>query len=124
MQAQHPKLSWTLTFCIAAIIIALTLNPSHVVLDLAVFDLWDKAQHTLAFALLVLPNACWNRRALPVTALAAALLGGAIELIQPLVGREASWGDFTADLVGVALGTALGTLLVQSLRRLQAGRAG
>jgi VanZ family protein len=123
MQSHHPKLSCTLTFCIASIIIALTLSPALVV-ELSVFDLWDKAQHTLAFALLVLPNACWNRRALPVTALAAALLGGVIEVIQPLVGRAASWGDFTADLVGVALGAALGTLLVLSLRRLQAGRAG
>lgn len=120
---QHPKLSGTLTCFIAAIIIALTLTPGAAVLDFVVFDLWDKAQHTLAFALLVLPNACFNRRAFPITALAAALLGGGIELIQPLVGREASWGDFVADLMGVALGASLGTLLIQSLRRLQAGRA-
>lgn len=120
----YPTVSWMVTSCIGAIIIVLTLTPGAAVLDLAGFDLWDKAQHVLAFAALVLPNACLNQRALSVTVLGAVLLGGGIELIQPFVGREASLGDFGADLVGIALGAAFGTALIQSLRRLQRGRAG
>lgn len=120
----YPTVSWTVTSCVAAIIIVLTLTPGAAVLDLAGFDLWDKAEHALAFAALVLPNSCCNRRSLPLTVLGAVLLGGAIELIQPFVGREASLGDFAADLVGIASGAALGSALIQSLRRLQTGRAG
>ena len=120
----RPLLSWAVTSLVAAAIVALTLTPGVSVLDLTGVDLWDKAQHALAFALLVLPNACCNRRALPRTMLAAALLGGVIELVQPMVGRQASWSDFAADLVGVATGVALGTLVSGSRFRLQSGRAG
>ena len=120
----HPMLSWVATFCIAATIIALTLTPGVTALDLPGFDLWDKAQHAIAFAFLVLPNACFNRPALPITMFAATLLGAGIELIQPFVGREASLGDFAADMAGIALGAALGILLLQSIQRLQTGRAG
>lgn len=112
-------LSWTVTSLVAAAIIALTLTPGVTVLDLTGFDIWDKAQHALAFALLVLPNACCNRRTLPRTMLAAAVLGGVIELVQPMVGRQASWGDFAADLLGVAAGAGLGTLMSRSHYLLQ-----
>ena len=48
------------------------------------------------------------------TIIAALMLGGIIELLQPGFGRDASWGDFSADVCGVAVGIALG-LAVRTL---------
>ena len=48
----------------------------------------DKAHHLLAFAALTLPCAVLYPKALLRVALAAAIFGGAIEVIQPYVGRQ------------------------------------
>ena len=117
----RPLLSWAVTSLVAAAIVALTLTPGVSVLDLTGVDLWDKAQHALAFALLVLPNACCNRRALPRTMLAAALLGGVIELVfrqrrRGPVGRLRGLGEIDAQkfahqiLQAVAVGIGAGEL--------------
>ena len=38
----------------------------------------------------------------------AALSGASVELLQPLFGRSSQWPDFAADLIGIAVGVALG----------------
>ncbi len=46
---------------------------------------------------------------------AAILFGGAIELIQPYVGREGEWADFVADVIGIGCGVVLG-LTIRAIR--------
>lgn len=71
----------------------------------------DKTLHLLAFAALVLPMAiACPRRLLWLVPLACAY-GGAIELLQPLVGRENELWDWIADISGVAAGATFGLLM-------------
>ncbi|MFC6639855.1 teicoplanin resistance protein VanZ [Sulfitobacter sp. JBTF-M27] len=96
------------TGLLAAIIAWLTLSPPKQHVD---GILSDKAYHAIAFAALALPCAVLYARALTWTMPIAALFGAAIELIQPIVGRSAETADFVADLVGLAIGVALGLFL-------------
>jgi hypothetical protein len=50
-------------------------------------------------------STAWPMVLLPALSLALGL-GGAIELVQPLVGRSASWGDLFDDGAGALLGAA------------------
>ena len=77
-------------------------------LQLPVFDGWDKAQHTLAFAVLT----AWALWIWPVRVLRVLLgmlaYGAGLELAQWAVGwRFAEWADLAADAVGVALAWVL-----------------
>lgn len=65
---------------------------------------WDKLAHGLAFAWVYMALAWALRWRGLWLALLAAALGGAVELHQFfLPGFEPSWGDWAADLAGVAL---------------------
>ena len=73
-----------------------------------VFNLWDKAQHALAFTalttvgLLAYPRQPWR------VAIGLLAFGGAIELAQAATGwRYGEWSDWLADAVGLAAGSAL-----------------
>lgn len=68
----------------------------------AAANVWDKALHFVAFGLILWSIGVLFRR-LPRTlaALSALVLGGAVELIQGMVGRDASWGDVLADGLGI-----------------------
>ena len=68
----------------------------------------DKVAHAAAFGLLILPTAWGYPRALAVTIPAALLLGGAIELLQPLVGRGRELADFLMNVLGIGLGLLVG----------------
>ena len=72
--------------------------------------LTDKQLHALAFALLVLPLGWADIRHAVWLAPLALAYGGAIELVQPFVGRGAEWGDLLADGIGIGLGLAPGAL--------------
>ncbi|MEJ6022875.1 VanZ family protein [Ramlibacter sp. PS4R-6] len=68
---------------------------------------WDKANHTLAFAVLaLLGSACWpsmNGRVL----VALAAYGGAIEIAQTFTEtRMGEWIDWLADVAGLAVAAA------------------
>lgn len=70
-----------------------------------VFDIWDKAQHALAFAALAAmarwayPGASWR-----TLAVALLLHGAAIELAQAATGwRHGDVADWLADAVGVGV---------------------
>lgn len=68
----------------------------------------DKLMHMVAYAALVFPVVAVRPRvALPAVVLAA-LLGAAIELIQPHFGRMAEWEDALANLLGALLGAGFG----------------
>lgn len=65
--------------------------------------IWDKAAHFVAFGLILWSLGVLFRRIPRLWAAAIAIaLGGAVEIIQSFVGRDPSWGDFLADILGVA----------------------
>jgi hypothetical protein len=70
--------------------------------------IWDKAAHFVAFGLFLWCFGVLFRR-LPRLGAAALVigLGAAVEIIQGLVGRDASWGDLLADSLGVVAALAL-----------------
>jgi VanZ family protein len=70
--------------------------------------IWDKAAHFVSFGLILWSIGVLFRR-LPRTlaALSALGLGGAVEVVQGMVGRDASWGDFLADGLGILLALLL-----------------
>ena len=61
----------------------------------------DKFFHFFAFALMAPPLLFITRTKVLKVAAVAILYGGAIELIQPIVGRNAEVMDLVADIVGV-----------------------
>jgi hypothetical protein len=50
--------------------------------------------------------------------LGVAALGGGLEIIQTLVGRDGEWGDFFANDLGALLGLALAAAYLAVPRRL------
>lgn len=74
----------------------------------AAANVWDKAAHFVAFGLILWSIGVLFRR-LPRTlaALSALALGGAVEIVQGMVGRDASGGDFLADGLGILLALLL-----------------
>ena len=76
----------------------------------------DTVNHLLAYTVLS-GLALWRRRGPRAVAATVAMViafGGAIELIQPYVGRAAGWSDFISNSVGAAVGL----LLVNVSRRI------
>jgi VanZ family protein len=104
-ELRYRRLWMTLGLLLAAAITALSLLPNK---DLPDVHLWDKAKHTLAYVAL----AFWFgsvvvRRDYFWLALIVIAFGGAIELLQAQVGRDAEWGDLLADGVGTTIGLLL-----------------
>lgn len=104
------------TLLLAVTIVWGTLTPNPPTPDLN-SPLSDKLYHVMAFAGLVFPTAWLYARSLAWILPLAVLFGGAIELVQPYMGREAEVADVLADLVGLALGTVTGLALRAWLRR-------
>ncbi len=98
-----PSLFW---LALTAITV-LSLIPSAVVPDPLQF--WDKAQHTLAFALLTVLGGLSYPRHLKVVVLSLLIYGGLIELAQAnlTTTRFGDVIDWVADALGIAAGTAL-----------------
>ncbi|MBO9708186.1 MAG: VanZ family protein [Caulobacter sp.] len=80
---------------------------------------WDKAKHFIVFyvlsilASLALPQSRLHRIGLVLLA-----FGGAIEILQGFVGRDASWFDLFADACGIS--AAFGPMLVSKWWRAEA----
>ncbi|HEX4533727.1 MAG TPA: hypothetical protein VH000_05810 [Rhizomicrobium sp.] len=81
--------------------------------------LWDKLLHFIAYfglagmSLVALRPGRW---ALWTTA-ALIAMGGMLEIIQGMIGRDASWGDELANTLGAVIGCALGWGIVRLLER-------
>ena len=73
--------------------------------------IWDKAAHFVAFGLILWSLGVLFRR-LPRTwaALLAVAIGAGVEVVQRFTGRDPSWGDLLADILGVATALALWAL--------------
>lgn len=82
----------------------------------AAFDIWDKAQHALAFAVMAglgwlsYPGSARN------VVLGLLIYGALIEVVQSLTGwRVGDWQDWLADCIGLAM-VYLGGILWKPLR--------
>ncbi|MGY6411575.1 MAG: VanZ family protein [Alkalilacustris sp.] len=100
---------------VAVLIAILTLMPGDGVPDAPGND---KLHHFVAFATLVMPVVAARPKAVVWVAPAAILFGGAIELIQPFVGRSGEWADMLANTLGVGFGVGLGWVAHGVLRGL------
>jgi len=88
-------------------------------------SLYDKAGHFAAYIVLgFFTLRAINLRGVLSLALAIAactVLGGLIEIIQPLVGRNRELADFLVDLAGAAVGAAIAYCLMRKGRVGQKG---
>lgn len=65
---------------------------------------WDKAAHFVAFGVILLClGLLFSRLPRILLVIGAVVVGGAVEIIQGLTGRDASWGDLLADGLGALL---------------------
>lgn len=103
------KAALALTALVAAAIALLTLQPMPVPGPPG----GDKLHHLLAFAALVLPGTVLWPRWGPGLFIAAVAYGGAIEIVQPHVGRGGEVRDWVADCLGAGLGLVAGLALAR-----------
>lgn len=104
--------AWVVTVAI----VALTLSPVSPAPPMPV-DHADKLLHAVAFfAWASLVAAGWRWPGWRVL-IVAAVFGGAIELAQPLTGRDAELADLAADLAGAAAGLWVGLRVRERVRR-------
>jgi VanZ family protein len=82
--------------------------------------IWDKFDHfTAYFGLSLLATLAWGlRRSVIWIILGLMAGGGALEIIQSLVGRDGEWGDFFANDLGALLGFGLAAGYLAIPRRL------
>jgi VanZ family protein len=86
---------------------------------------WDKAEHfTAYFGLSLLASLAWGlRRSLVLIVLGLIALGGALEILQNLTGRDGEWLDELANSLGAITGAALACAYLAIPRRLVGGPA-
>lgn len=77
----------------------------------------DKIYYFGAFLVLVFPVIVTDTSRWTWVVPAAIIFGGAIEVTQPLTGRNADWLDFAAGIAGVLAGAALAEMLHNRIRR-------
>lgn len=84
--------------------------------------MWDKAEHFIAYlGLTLLASLAWGlRRSLVAVFAGMVALGGALEIIQSFVGRDAEWGDFLANDLGALTGMTVAVIYLAIPRRLVA----
>ena len=71
----------------------------------------DKLAHFIAFVLLAIPLNTVARSFSIRLNMGFVLFGGAIEMIQPVVGRHGDWLDFFVDMIGVLVGMILARVI-------------
>lgn len=81
---------------------------------------WDKAQHfTAYFGLALLATLAWGRRrGLIWIVLGVIALGGVMEILQGIVGRDAAWLDQLANTLGSLAGAGVAIAYLAIPRRL------
>ena len=85
--------------------------------------LWDKLDHfTAYFGLALLATLGWGlQRSLVWVLLGLMALGGSLEIVQSLVGRDGEWGDFFANDLGTLVGLTVAAAYLAVPRRLVEG---
>ncbi len=108
---RHPApWAWAATALLATVLCILTLSPQT---STVARPSPDKLYHFIGFGALALPLCLAFPRHAWAVILGVAAFGAAVEIIQPIVGRGAEWGDLLADMLGAA--TAAGVAV--ALRR-------
>ncbi len=104
-------------FCAGVLaVVALSLLPQQA---LPHFNLWDKAQHLVAYLCLALAGGMKFRdwRSLLALGLGLVALGVGLEVIQWMVpGRQPSRGDIVANTLGVAMGLTIARFAASRIR--------
>lgn len=77
---------------------------------------FDKLAHLLSFAAIAMPLAWRYPRHWRAIALGVLAYGGLLELVQPMTGRHAEWGDLLADGIGSVSGAFVAARLRRSRR--------
>ena len=86
--------------------------------------IWDKWEHFVAyFGLALMGVLGWSGRRTLVIFIAVVALGGALEILQAFVGRDAEWADMLANTIGATIGTLLALLLLWLARLVDRKRA-
>ena len=63
--------------------------------------IWDKGAHFVAFGVILLCfGALFPRLPRLALAVGSVAVGGLVEIVQGMTGRDASWGDLLADALG------------------------
>jgi VanZ family protein len=85
----------------------------------------DKLLHFLAyFGLAAIAAAAFaRRRAVLFALLGLVALGGALEILQGLTGRDAEWLDEAANALGASAGALAGLLFVRLVGQTPSGRS-
>lgn len=95
-------MSIVLYLVLACVIAVLTLMP--VPPGTGGFPGLDKLAHFVAFGVLAMPLSWRYPRFWGGIALLTLAYGGLIEMVQPLTGRQAEWGDLLANAAGAVGG--------------------
>jgi VanZ family protein len=79
--------------------------------------IWDKALHFIAYFGLggMICVALKGRRRVLAAILGLAVLGGLLEIVQGFTGRDPSFLDEAANILGAICGAAVGWLLIKAL---------
>jgi VanZ family protein len=82
--------------------------------------MWDKLDHFIAyFGLALLSTLAWGlKRSLIWLFLGLVVLGGGMEILQALLGRDAEWGDFIANDLGILTGLGVAAAYLAVPRQL------
>lgn len=113
-----PRNAAVLTIALAIVVGIATLTPSQTMPSAPGSD---KLHHFVAFAVLAFPMSYARPRIAIWVVMAATAYGGAIEVIQPSVGRYGDVSDAAANAAGAACGAVLGCA-VHRLRAWKRGR--
>jgi VanZ family protein len=109
-----PRTSRALLVLLSLVVLGLSLIPKPEEL-LGGFSVYDKIGHFVAYLVLgFFALRAVGRRgplALLVVVACCALFGGAIEVVQPLVGRSRELADFLVDIAGSTLGAVTARLV-------------
>jgi len=114
------------------VILSLT-PPSEIVGVVSKVPFGDKGAHAIAYAAIAFCMLCGvgvnskentikstirrNRRQLISIMVLIFIIGGIIELVQPLFLRGAEWADLIADCIGGILGISLGVVVIIGVQR-------
>ena len=100
-----------LTLFLLAVISFLSLKPTGVAVPAVGFD---KIYHCLAYTALVMPIALKKPANWKFMVAVLMLYSGAIELVQPMIGRHGDWLDFIMNVSGLMIGVFVANAMKKS----------
>ncbi len=138
LQTWIRRTGWILTVVVIVLVLFFSLSPPGKSPNVSWIPFGDKGGHLLAYAAygfssflatLQIPGSStrrrrrtstpnlhissWAGRSIFITLVSGTLLGAAVELVQPLCGRSAQWGDLLADFMGLIVGLAVVLILLK-----------